>query len=337
MTDAAKLVELVRGDLVESVHRGHVVICDTSGDILAAWGDPKAVIYPRSSCKMLQALPLVESGAAAQAGLGVNHLAFACASHKAAAIHTDLATSWLESLGLSADDLRCGPQIPQDIAARGLLREEFGQPCQIHNNCSGKHCGFVTLNQTLKGGSEYTEVDHPVQKAVREAFEEMTGATSPAWGIDGCSAPNFACEIGNLARAMAKMAHPTGLGATRKAAIESLIPAMMAYPELVDGFGTATTEFMQAANGKAAIKTGAEGVYVAILPERGIGIALKIEDGAGRASEAAMAAILVRLGVVDAADPRIDARLNRKQLNRRGINAAHFQVTDDLYRGGSSL
>ena len=337
MTDATSLVELIRGDMVESTHRGHVVVCDAGGDIIKAWGDPNAVIYPRSACKMLQALPLIESGAAKAAGLQSRHLALACASHQGAAMHTELAQEWLAGLGLDEHDLRCGPQIPNDHTARAKMRKAFDQPCQLHNNCSGKHSGFLTLNKHLAGGAEYIEIDHPVQKSVRAAHTEMMGAEPAFWGVDGCSAPNFSCEIGHFAHAMAKMANPEQLGKTRGAAAKTLISAMIKHPLLVAGETRACSELMIAAKGKAAIKTGAEGVFAAILPERGIGVALKIEDGNFRASEAAMAAILVRLGVLDAADPIVQKRLCPAQLNRRKIAAARIQVNDAVYRGGARL
>ena len=336
MNDAAKLVELRRNGILESTHRGHVVVCDAGG-VIAEWGNPAEVIFPRSSCKMLQALPLVESGAADAAGLGVNHLALSCASHQGAHIHTDLAREWLAGLGLGESDLRCGPQVPNDFEARALLKEKPESPCQFHNNCSGKHSGFLTLNKHLGGGADYIEIDHPVQLAVKEAFEDMTEAESLGWGIDGCSAPNFTCEVGHLARAMAKMAQPEKLGATRAAAATRLVQAMMTHPLLVAGEGRACSALMAAANGRAAVKTGAEGVFVAILPERGIGVALKIEDGNSRASEAAMAALLVRLGVVDAADPRVARYLHRPDINRRGIKAAEFNVTEEVFAQGRPL
>ena len=269
MADAVPMVEVWRGNVPESHHRGHAVVCDPQGGIVAAWGDPEAVILPRSSCKMLQALPLVESGAAD--GLSSERLALACASHQGAAMHVGRVERWLEDIGLGEADLRCGPQVPDDAEERARLRGAGLHPCQLHNNCSGKHAGFLTLNRHLGAGPEYVEIDHPVQKAVRAAFEEMTGAESPGWGIDGCSAPNFATTVHGLARAMAKMADPRGLGAAREAAVRRLVPAMLAHPLLVAGEGRACSELMPAMQGRAAVKTGAEAVFVAILPERDSG------------------------------------------------------------------
>lgn len=314
---AVELVEVWRGEILESVHRGHAVVCDGAGEILEAWGDPGAVIYPRSSAKMIQALPLLESGAGA--GLATDRLALACASHKGAAIHTTRVEAWLAELGLSEADLRCGVHAPSEREAAEALIREGRRPCQIHNNCSGKHAGFLTLSRHLGAGPEYVEVDHPVQAAVRAAFEEVTQEASPGWGVDGCSAPNFATTVAGLARAMAEFATAAGRPGARAAAQARLVEAMIAHPELVAGEGRACTELMRAAGGAAALKTGAEGVYVGILPGRGLGIALKITDGATRASEAVIAALLGRLGVLAEGDPVAQRLAAGVQRNWRGI------------------
>lgn len=335
MNDAARLVEVWRGNVAESFHRGHAVICDAQGEIRASWGDPDAVILPRSSCKMLQALPLVESGAAA--ALGSEALALACASHQGAEIHVTRVARWLDHLGMTETNLRCGPEAPRDPADRARMRSDHAAVCQLHNNCSGKHAGFLTLNRHLGGGPEYVEADHPVQQAVRGVFEEMTGTEGLGWGIDGCSAPNFATTLTGLARAMARMAAPDVLGKARGDAARRLVAAMVAHPELVAGEGRACTELMTAMGGRAAIKTGAEAVFVAILPGQGLGVALKIEDGATRASECVIAALLVRLGVLDAADPAARRRLAPPLVNRRGIVTGEIRPTEALYAGGRKL
>ena len=313
---AAELIELWRGGLRESTHLGHAVICDGKG-IVEAWGDPGAVIFPRSSCKMIQALPLVESGAADAAGLSSEELALACASHNGAEIHTRRVSAWLDGLGLAESDLRCGAHLPNDPAERRRLTCSETAPCQIHNNCSGKHAGFLTLNRHLGGGAEYVELDHPVQRAVRDAFEAETGETVAGWGIDGCSAPNFAVTVAGLARAMAGFAQP---GADRRGqARRRLVEAMIAHPELVAGEGRACTEMMRAARGRAALKTGAEAVFVAILPERGLGVALKVADGATRGSEAAIATLMVHLDIFDEKDPVVQKYLSGPLRNWRGL------------------
>ena len=315
--NAAEMIELRRGGRVESVHCGHAVIW-RGGGIAAAWGNPAAVVYPRSSAKMLQALPLVESGAADAAGLGPDRLALACASHSGAEVHTGRVAAWLAEIGLADADLRCGAHEPGDRAARDGLIRTGTAPCQIHNNCSGKHAGFLTLNRHLGAGPEYVDPDHPVQRAVRAAWEDTADEESPGYGIDGCSAPNYAMSVAGMARAMAAFATAGHRSGTRAAAQVRLTQAMIAHPDLVAGEGRACTDLMRACGGRAALKGGAEGFYVAILPETGTGIALKIADGAGRAAEAAIAALLIGEGVLDPSHPAAQARLG-PQRNWRGI------------------
>ena len=321
----AIFAEIWRGPFLESVHRGHAVVCKPDGDIVLSWGDPEAVVLPRSSAKMIQAVPLINSGAAHSVGLGSDHLALACASHNGAYIHTDPVRAWLEDLGLSDDDLRCGPQTPKDSAAHDDLIRNSVSPCQVHNNCSGKHAGFLTLGKHLGAGPEYIDPDHPVQKAVLEAFERLTGEASPGYGIDGCSAPNFATRLKAMARAMAQFAT-----AREGTAEHALTQAMMAHPELVAGEGRACTRLMRAAGGNAALKTGAEAFFVGILPNLGLGIALKIEDGGTRAAECAIAALLVRLGVLEATHPEAQAFINQPITNWRGTLTGHMRATETL-------
>ncbi len=335
MTDAIPMVEIWRGEFAESAHRGHAVICDARGSIRAAWGNPEAVMLPRSSCKMLQALPLLESGAGAH--LTTEQLALSCASHQGAEIHVSRVSRWLAELGMTDDDLRCGSQVPDDRAERGRLRDLVEGPCQMHNNCSGKHAGFLTLNRHLGGDPEYVTPDHPVQRAVRQAFEEMTGHTSPGYGIDGCSAPNFATTMHGLAWAMARMADPAGLGRAREDAAHRLVDAMRAHPLLVAGEGRACSELMEATGGTVAIKTGAEGVFAAIWPERGLGIALKIEDGGTRASECAIAAVLCRLGAFDPGHPAVARRLRPRITNRRDLIVGGIAPAPAFWANGAAL
>jgi L-asparaginase II len=310
------MAEVWRGGIMESRHLGHAVICDAGG-VVEAWGDPDAVIFPRSSCKMIQALPLMESGAGA--ALRPEHLALACASHQGADLHVRHVTRWLADLGFAETDLRCGAHEPDDRDERLRLIRAGDRPCQVHNNCSGKHAGFLMMNRHLGGDPEYVDPGHPLQRAIRQVFEEVTGEASPGHGIDGCSAPNFATTVTGLARAMAAFANATGTGDARDRAMFALTRAMAAHPELVAGEGRACTELMRAMGGRVAIKTGAEAVYVAILPGQGLGIALKIADGGTRAAEAAIAALLVRLGALEADHPATRKRLDAAQRNWRGL------------------
>ena len=325
MNNPVALAEVWRGPFLESQHSGHAVVCGPGGAVVEAWGDPMATVLPRSSCKMIQALPLVRSGAADAFHLGTEHLALACASHNGAEIHTSRVSAWLDHIGRSSDDFRCGPQMPADIPARdGLIRAEAA-PCRRHNNCSGKHTGFLTLTKHLGGDANYVDIAHPVQRACLEAFEEVTGEVSPGYGIDGCSAPNHATTLHGLARAMAHFAAaPVG------SAEERLRSSMMKHPELVAGETRACTNLMRAMDGQVAVKTGAEGVFIAIIPAKKLGVALKITDGATRAAECAIAAILVKLGVLEPHHPETLKYLNAPIRNWDGLETGTLRAAPAL-------
>ncbi len=322
------LVEVTRGTIVESRHFGHAVIARNNGEIVAAWGDPAKVVLPRSSAKMLQALPLLESGAGAH--LSTEQLALACASHSAEDMHVSRVSSWLSDLGLDEHALCCGPTPSLDQERRHQMIRD-GQPyTRLHSDCSGKHAGFLTLSKHLGADLNYVEVEHPVQKAVKATIEDLACEDSPGFGIDGCAAPNFAVSLQGMARAMAQFATFGNGSSSRDRACVALREAMMKHPELVSGSRRSCNDLMRAAKGKAAVKSGAEGFYVAILPDAGLGIALKIEDGATRASAAAMAALLVRCGAIDANASGITAYLNATVRNFNNDPVGSIRPVDSL-------
>jgi L-asparaginase II len=287
------LVEVTRADLVESIHRGSIAIADADGAMHFAIGDIETPVYPRSSLKPIQALPLVESGAAEAFGLSDEEVALACASHSGEPMHTERVAVWLARIGLSENDLACGPQAPRYEPALEAMLRVGGKPSRLQNNCSGKHAGFLTLARHWNVATAgYERVDHPVQQAVATSLRALSGVEELPWGVDGCAAPNFALPLAGFARALAKLAGHKTMGAER------ILRSMMAHPELVAGSGRSCTAIMRASGSRAAVKIGAEGVYAGILPERGLGIALKIDDGAARAAETAIAAILDKLGVL---------------------------------------
>jgi L-asparaginase II len=301
------LVEITRGDLVESVHRGSIAIADAKGNIRLALGDLKTPVYPRSSLKPIQALPLLEAGAAEAFGLGDEDIALACASHSGEPMHTKRVAAWLARIGCIESDLACGahPSRYEPVAEDMIKRGE--KPTRIHNNCSGKHTGFLTVARHWDIATQGYELhDHPVQRAIAKALGELTEIkTEFPWGVDGCAAPNFAVPLDAQARAFAKFAAPDALASERANACRRIVRAMMAYPELVSGTGRTCAILMRSADGRAAVKTGAEGFFAGMIPELGLGIAIKIDDGAGRAADAVIAAILDKLGVLgDAEDAR---------------------------------
>jgi len=288
------LVELTRGETVESVHRGAVAIANPQGELILSLGDVEAEVYPRSALKPIQAIPLLESGAADSFGLNDEHVALACASHSGELMHTTRVAAWLNSIGVAESDLACGPQaVRYEPLWREMIRRGE-QPGRVHNNCSGKHAGFLTVarhwHATISG---YEQHDHPVQMAVALTLGDLAGIATPLpWGVDGCSAPNYALPLAAFARALARIADARSLREPRSLAAKTILAAMMAHPDLVAGTGRTCTILMRGARAPLAVKAGAEGVYAAMIPAHGLGIAIKADDGAGRAAETAIAAVL---------------------------------------------
>lgn len=294
------LVEVTRGDLVESVHRGAVAIANAKGEIVFSLGDIETPTFPRSSLKMVQALPLVESGAADAFGLSDEEIALACASHSGEPMHTARVAKWLEKIGCTEHDLACGAHPSRVEAVNEAMIRAGEKPTRIFNNCSGKHTGFLTVCRHWDvATSGYELHDHPLQVAIAKALGELAGIKGELpYGIDGCVAPAFALPTSAFARVLAKYADPSGQPMQRGAAMKHIVAAMIAHPDLVAGTGRSDTILMRAANGRVATKGGAEAYYAAIVPEAGLGVALKIDDGAGRGAETAIAAILDKLGVL---------------------------------------
>jgi L-asparaginase II len=293
------LVEVLRGDSVECVHRGAVVVSDATGRIVFSLGDIDRAIYPRSAIKALQALPLVESGAADRFGFGDAELALACSSHSGEERHVATAAGMLAKAGLGEADLECGAHWPSGAAATHALARSGGKPSALHNNCSGKHSGFLCFacSQDIDPRG-YVGIDHKVQRFVAEAVGEVTGHrldADTAVGTDGCSIPTFAVPLTKLAQGFAKLATGEGVGPERAKAFTRLRTACAAEPFMVAGSGRFCTDVMGLLGARVFVKTGAEGVFCAALPEQGLGIALKCVDGASRASEVMMAALIAKL------------------------------------------
>ncbi len=318
---AAGLVELTRGPLVESVHRGSLVVADAKGRVKLALGDVTRPVFPRSAYKMMQALPLVESGAADAFGVTAKELSLACASHSGEKFHVATAGGWLKRMGLKAGDLACGPHLPfNEKAARAMIRAGK-KPTRLHNNCSGKHSGFLCcalhLGAPLQG---YEKPGHAVQKAARLAIGEMCGVDPKAMpvGTDGCAAPNFAVPLKALATGFARLAEPQLLAPTRAAAVYRLMDAVTRYPLYESGTGRFDALAMADALPGTMTKIGAEGVVAAAIPELGLGVAVKIDDGAARGAESVMAHLLVKLGALKASSKAARAYIDAPIRNWRG-------------------
>ena len=292
------LVEVLRGAVVESAHRGAVAVFDADGKAVWEIGDTTQPVFPRSAVKAIQALPLVESGAADAYGFGDRELALACASHSGEPAHAELARAMLAKAGLDETALECGAHWPLDHDATVALARAGAVPNALHNNCSGKHSGFLcTCRHAGIAHRGYVKAGHALQEMVRDAMQAVTGAAHDAGhcGTDGCSIPTYAVPLRSFALGFARMATGTGFGPERAKAAKRLFAACMAEPFLVAGTGRADVALMKAAPGRIFVKTGAEGVYCAALPELGLGIALKCDDGAGRAAEVMVAAVMAKL------------------------------------------
>ncbi len=300
------LVEVLRGDSVECVHRGAAVVCDAAGRVVFSVGDIEQAIYPRSAIKALQALPLVESGAADRYGFGHAELALACSSHSGEPRHAETAAAMLAKAGLTEATLECGAHWPSGASATQGLARSGGKPSALHNNCSGKHSGFVCFAcQEGIDPTGYVGIDHKVQRFVAEAVGEVTGHRldrETAFGIDGCSIPTFAVPLKKLAHGFAKLATGEGVGPERAKAFARLRAACAAEPFMVAGSGRFCTDVMGLFGERVFVKTGAEGVFCAALPGQGLGVALKCLDGASRASEVMMATLIAKLVPMDEAE-----------------------------------
>ncbi len=298
------LVEVLRGAIVESSHRGSVAVIDADGGIVMAIGDVDQPVFPRSAVKAIQALPLLESGAADAYGFGNRELALACASHSGEAGHASLAADMLDTAGLDRDALECGTHWPLGEAATIDLARSGAEPSQLHNNCSGKHAGFLcTCRHMGIDHRSYVDYGHRMQAMLRGTMEEVTGAIHGEANVatDGCSIPTYAVPLRSLALGFARMATGVGMGVERIKAAKRIFAACMAEPFYVSGSGRMDMLLMEAGQGRIFVKTGAEGVYCAALPEQGLGIAIKCDDGATRASETIVAQVLARLLASDTA------------------------------------
>ncbi len=323
------VVEVTRGGMVESRHRAAVAIVDPEGTVVRAWGDIERPVYGRSAIKPLQALPLVESGAADAFGLGPAEIALACASHSGEPRHVEIVTAWLERIGCGLADLECGVHLPYHAPSAEALLRAGASPTPAHNNCSGKHAGFLTtarhLGEPIKG---YIRFEHPVQQRILGLLEQMAGldlGDAPR-GIDGCGIPVIGIPLGNIAMAMARLADPDHLPPARAAAARRILAAMTAEPFLVAGTGRFCTAVMEVAGNAVAVKTGAEGVYAAALPTLGLGVALKVDDGAGRAAEVAMGCVLRHLRLLSAEQEQaLSDMLTPPVLNRAGIETGRVR------------
>ena len=339
---AEPLVEVKRGSITESRHRGHIVVVDTHGNIIASLGAPENVTYLRSSAKPFQAIPLLTTGAAEHFGFNDREVALACGSHNGEPIHTELAASMLRKIGLGPEALRCGAHEPYGAEAARELRARGEEPNALHNNCSGKHAGMLAVALHLGASIDnYESAENPVQKAIVEVVSQFSGVavTDMAIGVDGCAVPAFGITVKAMALAYARLiSPPASFDKNTRDACGRIVRVMSAYPELIGGTSERLdTEVMRAAPRRLVSKVGADGVYTAgIQPSEewpsGLGIAIKIEDGDDKRARAPVVIESLRqLGVLH--DESLEALAKYSFFpvkNRRGDVVGEVSASFDL-------
>jgi L-asparaginase II len=326
------LVNTLRGDVVENRHRGAIAVYDPAGRQVQAWGDVDALVYPRSSVKTLQALPLVESGAADHFHLDDSELALACSSHNAEPAHTETVRSWLRRLELDEEALECGAHPPNHLPSAEKLLLNHLEAGRVHNNCSGKHTGMLTTCRFLGEDTHgYIEREHPSQQRWFDSLGDMADVDmrSLPWNRDGCGIPVIAMPLKSIATAFARIAAPDDLASARASAVERLCNAIASNPFMIAGSGRLCTEVIELSGRRTLIKTGADGVYTAALQEQGLGVALKIDDGNGDAAQVAILAVLQRLGGLHGDElEALEARCRVPICNTRGVVTGYRQAAD---------
>lgn len=329
------LAQFVRGNWVENRHRGAFCLSDANGQIVLALGDIERPIFPRSAIKPMQALPLFATDAVNKFALDDEALSLACASHHGESDHVRVAQKILAASGLSADDLECGAHLPSNAAARKALEVAHEKPSALHNNCSGKHAGMLSVARALGIDTKgYVGREHEVQKRVRAAVEAVLGEDlkEDRCGTDGCSIPTWAAPLRSFARGFARMATGEGLPADMAAAAQRLFEAATSHPHLIAGTDTFDTDAMAAFGGRLMVKVGADGVFCGAIRDTGLGFALKCDDGSLPAATVMIAAILQGIAKPDANAKAVLERYAAKPMtNWRGIDVGTLEATAEAY------
>ena len=283
------IVETLRGRIVESRHRLSAAVVDAEGKLVASTGDADLVTYWRSCAKPIQVLPLIEDGAADALGIDDAEIALACASHNGEPRHLAVASSLLQKAGCAEQDLACGPHPSLSPAVARAMAERGEKPRKLHSNCSGKHAAMLALAHFHGWPTEdYRKPQHPVQRRILVEVARWTGVEVEkiGQGTDGCGVVSFALPLRNMAMAYARL----GSGSAQR-----VVRAIIAEPFLIAGTGRLCTEVIASSKGAVIAKVGADGVYCAALPQAGLGLAMKIEDGSMDAARPALLALLERL------------------------------------------
>jgi len=297
--DTIKMVEVTRSDFTESVHHGTAVLINSNGEILKEWGNSNILIYPRSALKPIQSLNLYKDGVAEALNLSDKLIALTTASHHAETIHQEMVDNWLEKMNLDENYLSCGPTWPLNKKDQFEAYSKYKTKRKIFHNCSGKHCGHLAVcqykNLPIKN---YQNREHPIQKDLIQLIEDLSKYKIKNVGVDGCTLPNPLMPLKKFALAAAQLADYKKLNNYSTVA-KRIIDSCIKYPEITGGSKSISSILTIISNEKVFFKNGAEGVFVVIIPELKSALALKIVDGASRASEVAVAGLISELKIIN--------------------------------------
>ena len=276
------LVEVSRGGVLESFHRGVICIVDKDDKIVFSMGDTEQVCYPRSALKFFQQIPLLVSGAVEHFGFTEKEIALFCGSHNGELQHVETVRSILSKIGLDESHLQCGPQMPTLKDDMHMLIKNDLQPQKIHNNCSGKHAGFLAycVYKNLST-DDYIHPGHALHREILEVISDFHRYPKEKirQGIDGCSAPIFSFPVYNQAVAYKNLVSPDGFGEDITRACRMMVDAIVKYPEMIAGKKRYCSDLMRVSEGKLIGKTGADGVYSIGIMGLNYGICIKVDDG----------------------------------------------------------
>ena len=297
--ESVKMVEVTRSDEVESCHNGVAVLINSSGDILKEWGNSEKLIYPRSALKPIQSLNLYKNGVAEGLDISDEYIALSTASHHSESFHQKMVTDWLKKINLKEDNLSCGHDWPWNLEDKFVAKINSKKKRRIFHNCSGKHCAHLAVSKfkdlSIK---DYNQKNHPIQKELINLIENLSDHKIKNIGIDGCTLPNPLIPLKKFAYAMAQIADFNKLNENSVIA-KRIFESCIKFPEITGGTNSVNCALTKLSEGKIFFKNGAEGVFVAIIPEQKSALVVKIDDGASRAAEIAIAGLISELKIID--------------------------------------
>jgi len=318
-----KMVEVTRSNFTESVHHGVAILINSSGEVLREWGNSNILIYPRSALKPIQSLNLYKDGVAKALNLSDDFIALTTASHHAENIHQKMIKNWLKKINLKEKHLSCGPSWPLNIKDQFKTHTKYKVKRKIFHNCSGKHCGHLAVSQYKNLPiKNYQNKDHPIQKDLIKLIEDLSKYKIKNIGVDGCTLPNPLIPLKKFAFAAAQLADYKKLN-EHSAIAKRIFDSCVKFPEIAGGSKSVNSILTKLSKRRAFVKNGAEGVFVAIIPEKKSALAVKIIDGTARAAEVAIAGLISQLKIIN--NDKIEKIKKRSVKNSAGQIIGHIK------------